>query len=124
MPRIATSGKPSASARLWAAFGLLLMLAVTFALPSLGLSGCKQRVLVLSAERKAQMGGEFIRVYDDGYAEYGYGVVSDKLKAKGGYRYSGDTLYFLDESFRPHFPQGFVVLKAGVLFMESGFHFL
>src|SRR3954467_3426167 len=99
-------------------YGIALLLAL-LCLCAFQLSACKKRTLVLSAERKAQMGGEFIRAYDDGYAEYGYGVVSDKLKAKGSYRYSGDPLYFLDESFRPHFPQGFVTIKAGVLFMES-----
>jgi hypothetical protein len=80
--------------------------------------------MVLQAERKAQIGGEFIRLYDDGSAEYGYGVVSEKLKAEGAYRFANDTLWLLDDSFRKHFPAGFLVVKEGVVIMESGFHFL
>lgn len=91
---------------------------------SLSLAGCRSKTLVFQAERKAQIGGEFIRLYDDGRAEYGYGVVSEKLKAEGAYRYSQDTLYLLDESFRKHFPAGFLVVREGIVFMESGLHFL
>jgi hypothetical protein len=89
------------------------------------LSACgKSRTMVMQAERKAQIGGEFIRLYDDGTAEYGYGVVSEKLKAEGAYRYANDTLHLLDASFKPHFPKGHLVVKEGVVIMESGFHFL
>lgn len=88
------------------------------------LTGCKSKTVVFQAERKAQIGGEFIRLYDDGRAEYGYGVVSEKLKAEGPYRFSQDTLYLPDESFRKHFPAGFLVVREGVVFMESGLHFL
>lgn len=89
------------------------------------LAGCgKKRTLVWQAERKARIGGEFIRLYDDGNAEYGYGVVSEKLKAEGAYRRSRDTLYFLDGSFKAHFPAGYLLVREGVVFMESGLHFL
>lgn len=92
---------------------------------SLFLAACgKHREVVLQAERKAQIGGEFLRLYDDGFAEYGYGVVSEKLKAKGRYRYVGDTLWLEGGDFRKHFPAGFLVIKEGVVIMESGFHFL
>jgi hypothetical protein len=84
----------------------------------------KRREVVLHAERKAQIGGEFLRLYDDGSAEYGYGVVSEKLKAEGRYRYVGDTLWLEGGDFRKHFPAGFLVIKEGVVIMESGFHFL
>lgn len=88
------------------------------------LSACKSNTIVFQAERKAQIGGEFIRLFDDGHAEYGYGVVSEKLKAEGAYRFSQDTLYLPDESFRKHFPAGYLIVKEGIVFMEGGFHFL
>lgn len=89
------------------------------------LAACgKSRTVVMQAERKAQVGGEFIRLYDDGTAEYGYGVVSEKLKAEGRYRYADDTLHLLDGSFKPHFPKGYLVVKDGIVIMETGFHFL
>ena len=50
------------------------------------LAACKSKTVVWQAERKAAIGGEFIRLFDDGHAEYGYGVVSEKLKAEGAYR--------------------------------------
>ncbi len=89
-----------------------------------GLAGCKSGKLVWAAERKAQMGGEFIRLYDDGRAEYGYGVVTEKLKAEGPYHRNGDTLFFDDPSFLPHFSKGYLIEKRGTVLMESGFHFL
>ncbi len=90
---------------------------------SLFLSACKSKTMVFQAERKAQIGGEFIRLFDDGHAEYGYGVVTEKLKAEGSYRFSNDTLYLLDESFLKHFPAGYLIVKEGFVLMESGFHF-
>jgi hypothetical protein len=90
----------------------------------LGLGGCKQRVLVWQAERKAQIGGEFLRVYDDGHGEYGYGVVSEKLKAEGATRLTPDTLFLLDASYKAHFPAGFLPIREGVVIMPTGFHFL
>jgi hypothetical protein len=86
-------------------------------------TGCKSRNLVWQAERKAQIGGEFIRLYDDGQAEYGYGVVTEKLKAKGAYRLAQDTLWLLDPSFQNHFEKGYLVVSEGVVIMESGLHF-
>lgn len=86
-------------------------------------AGCKSRTLVWQAERKAQIGGEFIRLFDDGHGEYGYGVVSEKLKAEGPCRLAGDTLWFLDPSFKAHFPKGFLPIRHGVVIMESGLHF-
>lgn len=86
-------------------------------------AGCKSRNLVWQAERKAQIGGEFIRLYDDGHAEYGYGVVTEKLKAEGAYRLAADTLWLLDPSFRAHFPKGYLPVRHGVVLMESGLHF-
>lgn len=100
-----------------------LAVLAAFVLPA-ALAGCKSKTVVFQAERKAPIGGEFIRLYDDGHAEYGYGVVSEKLKAEGAYRYSQDTLYLLDESFRKHFPAGFLLVREGIVFMESGLHFL
>ena len=88
------------------------------------LSACKSKTMVFQAERKAQIGGEFIRLFDDGHAEYGYGVVTEKLKAEGSYRFSNDTLYLLDESFLKHFPAGHLIVKEGVVLMESGFDFV
>lgn len=85
-------------------------------------SACRQGP-VLEAERAAPVGSEFIRLYPDGHAEYGYGVVKENLKARGGYRYARDTVWFLDESFKPHFPAGYLPIKGGVLFMENGLHF-
>ena len=88
------------------------------------LSACgKHGGVLLSAERKAQVGGEFLRFYQDGTAEYGFGVVKENLKASGSYRFANDTLYFTSESFRPHFPAGYLPIKGGILFMESGLHF-
>ena len=95
----------------------LLLVAVVVA-------GCKSRTMVWQAERKAAIGGEFIRLYDDGHAEYGYGVVSEKLKAEGPYRHAQDTLWLLDPSFREHVPRGVLVVNQGVVIMESGLHFL
>lgn len=94
------------------------------ALLALLCAGCKSRNVVWQAERKAQIGGEFIRLFDDGHAEYGYGVVSEKLKAEGACRLAGDTLWLEDPSFRAHFPKGFLVVVDGVVIMESGLHFL
>lgn len=88
------------------------------------LLGCKSRTVVWQAERKAAIGGEFIRLYDDGHAEYGYGVVSEKLKAEGPYRMVQDTLWLPDPSFKEHFPKGFLAVSQGVVIMESGLHFL
>lgn len=90
---------------------------------SILIMGCKSRTLVWQAERKAAIGGEFIRLYDDGHAEYGYGVVSEKLKAEGPYRHAQDTLWLLDPSFREHFPKGFLVVSQGVVIVEGGLHF-
>jgi hypothetical protein len=78
---------------------------------------------VLEAARPAPVGEEFIRLFPDGHAEYGYGVVKENLKAQGGYRYAHDTVWFLAEAFKPHFPAGYLPIKADVLFMESGLHF-
>ncbi|MDB5103903.1 MAG: hypothetical protein JWP91_1592 [Fibrobacteres bacterium] len=88
----------------------------------LALAGCKQAP-VLVAERSAPVGNEFIRLYRDGRAEYGFVVVRENLKAQGSYRYANDTVWFLSESFKPHFPAGYLPIKEGVLFMESGLHF-
>jgi hypothetical protein len=78
---------------------------------------------VLEAERPAPVGREFIRLFPDGHAEYGYGVVKENLKAQGGYRYAHDTVWFLADAFRPHFPAGYLPIKGDVLYMESGLHF-
>lgn len=86
------------------------------------LGGCKASP-VLNAERSAPVGNEFIRLFPDGHAEYGYVVVKENLKAQGSYRYSNDTVWFTDESFKAHFPAGYLPIKEGVLFMESGLHF-
>gem|GEM_PF-3597303 len=90
-----------------------------------GLDGCGRggHALVLSAERAAPVGGEFLRFYADGTAEYGYAVVKENLKAKGAYRYSGDTLYFLSEAFRPYFPGSLITIRGDTLYMDSGLHF-
>ncbi|MEO6096690.1 MAG: hypothetical protein ABIW76_13720 [Fibrobacteria bacterium] len=78
---------------------------------------------VLVAERSAPVGSEFIRLYPDGKAEYGYAVVKENFKARGGYRYARDTVFFLDEAFRPHFPAGYLPVKQNVLYMDNGLHF-
>ena len=85
-------------------------------------SGCRPSP-VLEAERAAPVGSEFIRLFPDGHAEYGYGVVKENLKAQGGYRYAHDTVWFLADAFKPHFPAGYLPIKGDVLFMESGLHF-
>lgn len=106
----------------WFVFRALLTL---LAFLAFGAVGCGQaRTLVWQAERKAPIGGEFIRLYSDGMAEYGYGVVSEKLKAKGPYRFSHDTLFLEGEDFKAHFPAGYVPVKEGVVLMPSGLHFL
>ena len=69
------------------------------------------------------MGNEFIRLFPDGHAEYGYVVVKENLKAQGSYRYAKDTVWFLDEAFKAHFPAGYLPIKDDVLYMESGLHF-
>lgn len=97
----------------------LALAGALFALAACGRHGG----VVLSAERKAQVGGEFLRFYADGTAEYGYGVVKENLKAQGAYRYAHDTLYFQSETFREPFPAGYLPIKAGVLFMDNGLHF-
>lgn len=89
-----------------------------------GLDGCgRGHSLALSAERAAPVGGEFLRFYADSTAEYGYAVVKENIKAKGNYRYSGDTLYFLSEAFKPHFPEGLITIRGDTLYMASGLHF-
>jgi hypothetical protein len=85
------------------------------------LSGCKGSP-VLEAERMAPVGNEFIRLYADGQAEYGFVVVKENLKAQGGYRYAHDTVWFAD-AFKEHFPAGYLPVKEGVLYMENGRHF-
>jgi hypothetical protein len=86
------------------------------------LSGCREAPVLL-AERSAPVGNEFIRLFQDGHAEYGYQVVKENLKAQGAYRYAQDTVWFLAEAFKPHFPAGYLPIKGDVLFMESGLHF-
>lgn len=88
-----------------------------------GLGGCGKDGPVLVAERAAPVGGEFIRLYGDGSAEYGYAVVKENLKAQGGYRYANDTIWFLAEAFKPHFPAGYLPVFGDSLFMGSGLHF-
>ncbi|MDQ3000755.1 MAG: hypothetical protein M3Y08_05795 [Fibrobacterota bacterium] len=85
-------------------------------------SGCKGET-ILEAERSAPVGNEFIRLYPDGRAEYGYVVVKENLKAQGTYRYANDTLWFLAEAFKPHFPGGYLPIADGKLVMGSGLHF-
>lgn len=92
-----------------------------FAAASL-LSACREAPLLL-AERSAPVGNEFIRLFKDGHAEYGYQVVKENLKAQGAYRYAQDTVWFQAEAFKPHFPAGFLAIQGDVLFMESGLHF-
>ena len=86
------------------------------------LAACRQSPS-LEAERAAPVGKEFIRLFPDGHAEYGFGVVKENLKAQGGYRYARDTVWFLAEAFKPHFPAGYLPIKGDVLYMESGLHF-
>jgi hypothetical protein len=86
------------------------------------LAGCKGET-VLEAERSAPVGNEFIRLYGDGRAEYGYAVVKENLKAQGAYRYANDTVWFLAEAFKPHFPAGYLPIADGKLVMASGLHF-
>ncbi len=85
-------------------------------------AACKPGPL-LEATRAAPIGEEFIRLFPDGHAEYGYGVVKENLKAQGGYRYAHDTVWFLAEAFKPHFPAGYLPVQGDVLFMASGLHF-
>lgn len=89
---------------------------------AIALSACKPSPVLL-AERSAPIGHEFIRLYPDGKAEYGFAVVKENFKARGGYRYARDTVFFLDESFKPHFPAGYLPVKEGVLYMDNGLHF-
>jgi hypothetical protein len=89
---------------------------------ALAFAACKPSP-VLVAERSAPVGQEFIRLYPDGKAEYGYAVVKENFKARGGYRYAHDTVFFLDESFKPHFPAGYLPIKQDVLYMDNGLHF-
>ena len=109
----------------WAGYIALaaLVIATGLGLKAFLPGGIKRHSLVLLAERKAQVGGEFLRFYDDGQAEYGYAVVSEKIKARGTYRLSGDTLYFLTGGFEAHFPEGFITRRGDILFMESRLHF-
>ena len=86
------------------------------------LSGCKPSP-VFEAERNAPMGNEFIRLYPDGQAEYGFVVVKENIKAKGPYRYARDTVFFEGEAFRPHFPAMCLPIKDDVLYMGNGLHF-
>lgn len=102
--------------------GVLCMLGPAVLGSSVLMTGCKASP-VLSAERSAPVGNEFIRLFRDGHAEYGYVVVKENLKARGSYRYANDTVWFQDESFKPHFPAGYLPIKEGVLYMESGLHF-
>jgi hypothetical protein len=89
---------------------------------AVAMSGCKGAT-VLEAERSAPVGNEFIRLYPDGRAEYGYAVVKENLKAQGAYRYANDTVWFLAEAFKPHFPAGYLQIADGKLVMASGLHF-
>jgi hypothetical protein len=102
------------------AFGILAFASMSLCLSACGKGG---HGMVLSAERSAPIGGEFIRFYSDGKVDYGFAVVHEKMKAQGSYRYSNDTLYFLSESFKPHFPDGFITIRGDILFMASGLHF-
>lgn len=122
--RIASPGGPVSGIRRPRALARAAVPVLTWAAILALAAGCKSRTVVWQAERKAQIGGEFIRVFDDGHGEYGYGVVSEKLKAEGACRLAGDTLWFQDPSFKAHFPKGFLPIKHGVVIMESGFHFL
>lgn len=103
--------------RVFSAFFPLLALAWAACLP-----GCRGAP-VLEAERNATMGREFIRLYPDGRAEYGFAVVRENLKAQGSYRYAADTVWFLTGDFKEHFPEGYLPVKEDVLYMENGLHF-
>lgn len=83
---------------------------------------CKEAPVLL-AERSAPVGSEFIRLFADGRAEYGYAVVKENLKAQGPYRYARDTVWFLADAFKPHFPAGYLPVAGDSLFMASGLHF-
>ena len=83
MPTGKPSRLPSVLSAAAAIFAASLALAV--------FSACRQGP-VLEAERPAPVGSEFIRLFPDGHAEYGYGVVKENLKAQGGYRYAYDTV--------------------------------
>jgi hypothetical protein len=100
----------------------ILSLFATMALAMAALQGCKGSP-VLEAERNAPVGKEFIRLYGDGRAEYGYGVVSEHIKAQGSYRYARDTVWFESGDFKEHFPAGYLPVKEGVLYMDNGLHF-
>ena len=99
-----------------------LRAAFAAAILSASILGCREAPVLL-AERSAPVGNEFIRLFKDGRAEYGYQVVKENLKAQGAYRYAQDTVWFQAESFKPHFPAGYLPIKGDVLFMESGLHF-
>ena len=86
------------------------------------LSACRGAP-VFVAERSAPVGNEFIRLFPDGHAEYGYQVVKENLKAQGAYRFARDTVWFDDASFKAHFPEGFLAIEGDVLFMGNGLHF-
>jgi hypothetical protein len=89
-----------------------------------GLVACsKAGGTMLTAERSAPLGGEFLRFYKDGSAIYGFAVVKENIKAAGNYRYSQDTLFFQSESFKPHFPNGYITVRGDTLYMENGLHF-
>ncbi len=83
----------------------------------------KHSGMALSAQRSAPVGGEFIRFFKDGSVDYGFAVVKENLKAQGKYRYSQDTLYFLSDSFKEHFPLGYITIRGDTLYMENGLHF-
>lgn len=99
---------------------LATLLVATLAL--CGFAGCKGGE-ALSAERAAPVGREFIRLYQDGRAEYGYAVVKENIKARGGYRYAQDTVWFQADAFKPHFPGGYLPVFGDTLFMGNGLHF-
>lgn len=101
-------------------FTLILAFALTLSLTACSKGGHR---VVLSAERAAAMGGEFLRFYADSTAVYGYAVVKENIKSQGLYRFAQDTLFFLDESFKEHFPSGFITIRDQILYMDSGLHF-
>jgi hypothetical protein len=100
-PRIRPRASRADRPRLAPSFRVFFLLFALFA--ALGLPGCR-RSPVFEAERNAPVGNEFIRLYADGHAEYGFVVVRENLKAQGSYRYARDTVWFLSDSFKPHFP--------------------
>lgn len=102
-------------------FPALAALAALMALMALCLAACRGAP-VLEAERNAPVGNEFIRLYGDGSAEYGFVVVKENLKAQGSYRYTHDTVWFSD-AFKEHFPAGYLPVREGVLYMDNGLHF-